>query len=122
MADEDHLARYPRGAPPPWERGTFTSQGDFPVRVELMASLLIGFVFIGAMMLNAGDDRTDYRKQIEAWHEHREAGLRSPTGWLTLVGRFWLKPGRNTIGSGETSDFLLPKSAPTQAGMFHVQG
>jgi hypothetical protein len=69
-----------------------------------------------------GRDASDYRKQIQAWQQHREAGLRSPTGWLTLAGLFWLNQGKNTIGSGETSDFLLPKDAPTQVGVFEVSG
>lgn len=72
--------------------------------------------------MHARDDAGDYRKQIQAWQQHREAGLRSPTGWLTLAGLFWLNQGKNTIGSGETSDFLLPKDAPTQVGVFEVSG
>jgi uncharacterized protein (DUF1684 family) len=87
-----------------------------------MIRFLIGFGLIGVMMLGATDVPDDYRKQILGWQQHREAGLRSPTGWLTLAGLFWLKPGKNSIGSGETSDFLLPKDAPTQVGIFHVSG
>jgi hypothetical protein len=82
----------------------------------------IGLCIIAASMVLASDDITEHRKQIAAWQEHREAGLRSPTGWLTLAGLFWLKPGQNTVGSGETSDFLLPKEAPTQLGVLTVKG
>jgi hypothetical protein len=87
-----------------------------------MARFFIGFCLIGAFAMHARDDAGDYRKQIQAWQQHREAGLRSPTGWLTLAGLFWLNQGKNTIGSGETSDFLLPKDAPTQVGVFEVSG
>jgi hypothetical protein len=87
-----------------------------------MVRLLIGFGIIGTIMLSAKDDSASYRDQILAWHKHREAGLRSPTGWLTLAGLFWLKPGKSTIGSGETSDFMLPKDAPSQVGQFEVAG
>lgn len=73
-------------------------------------------------MLNARDEQAAYREQIMAWHVHREAGLRSPTGWLALAGLFWLKPGKSTIGSGETSDFMLPKDAPSQVGQFDLTG
>ena len=73
-------------------------------------------------MARAADDSIAYRKQIEAWQKHREEGLRSSTGWLTLAGLFWLKPGENTIGSGDTSDFLLPRDAPSQVGVFHLSG
>jgi hypothetical protein len=87
-----------------------------------MARFFIGFCLIGAFAMHARDDAGDYQKQIKAWQQHREAGLRSPTGWLTLAGLFWLNQGKNTIGSGETSDFLLPKDAPTQVGVFEVSG
>jgi hypothetical protein len=92
-----------------------------------MVRFVIGFGLIGVLAVQPSamqgkDDATEYRKQIVAWQQHRETGLRSPTGWLTLAGLFWLKPGKNTIGSGETSDFLLPKDAPTQVGVFEVDG
>lgn len=87
-----------------------------------MVRLLISFGLLGIFMLHAADAPSGYRDQILAWQQHREEGLRSPTGWLTLAGLFWLKPGDNTIGSGVTSDFLLPHDAPTQVGVFHVSG
>lgn len=87
-----------------------------------MIRMLIGFGLLGVLMLRAADAPAAYRDQILAWQQHREEGLRSPTGWLTLAGLFWLKPGENTVGSGETSDFLLPHDAPTQVGVFHVAG
>jgi uncharacterized protein (DUF1684 family) len=60
---------------------------------------------------------------VRAWQKHREVGLRSETGWLSLVGLFWLKEGDNTIGSAASSDFILPKkSAPAAAGKFYLKG
>lgn len=87
-----------------------------------MIRVLIGFGILGMFMLRAADAPSGYRDQILAWQQHREEGLRSPTGWLTLAGLFWLKPGDNTIGSGVTSDFLLPHDAPTQVGVFRLSG
>jgi uncharacterized protein len=64
-----------------------------------------------------------YTDSIRAWQQKRDAGLRSPDGWLTLVGLFWLKPGDNTIGSADANDFVLPKtSAPAQAGRLRLEG
>jgi uncharacterized protein len=88
----------------------------------MIVRLLIGLGAVAVTVLSAWDEPPDYRNQILAWQSHREAGLRSRTGWLTLVGLFWLKPGKNTIGSGETSDFMLPKDAPSQVGVFDVAG
>jgi uncharacterized protein len=88
----------------------------------MMIRLLIGLGFAGAIAMTAWDKSTDYQKQILAWQAHREAGLRSPTGWLALAGLFWLKPGKSTIGAGETSNLMLPKDAPSQLGEFEVIG
>ena len=53
-----------------------------------MRRLLIGITALTALLM--ADSYTD---SILAWQHHRDAGLRSPNGWLTLVGLFWLKPG-----------------------------
>lgn len=62
-----------------------------------------------------------YREQIRAWRERREARLRADGGWLTVVGLFWLKEGRNTFGTGDSCDIVLPRgSAPGLAGAFDL--
>ena len=57
---------------------------------------------------------------IHAWQKERDARLRSPDGWLTLVGLFWLKEGSNTIGSAEGNDFVLPKTAAAHVGTLRL--
>lgn len=64
-----------------------------------------------------------YEQSVKAWQQKRDAGLRAPDSWLTLVGLFWLKPGQNTIGSADSNDFVLPKgSAPAHVGKFDLKG
>lgn len=63
-----------------------------------------------------------YEQSIRAWQEHRNAGLRSPNGWLTLVGLFWLKSGENSIGSAQSNDLVLPKAAPEHLGSLRRSG
>jgi uncharacterized protein (DUF1684 family) len=65
---------------------------------------------------------SDYEQKIRAWQDHRNNGLSSPDGWLTLVGLFWLKPGENSIGSAPTNDFVLPKGAPEHVGSLRLSG
>ncbi|MDQ2712929.1 MAG: DUF1684 domain-containing protein [Acidobacteriota bacterium] len=66
---------------------------------------------------------TNYSDSIHDWQVNRNAKLREPDSWLTLVGLYWLKPGNNTIGSAETNDLVLPKgSAPGQVGTLRLQG
>ena len=54
--------------------------------------------------------------ETESWRAQRERDLKSDTGWLTVAGLAFLKPGANTIGSDRDSDVVLPPSAPRQAG------
>ncbi len=44
-------------------------------------------------------DPAAHSADVEAWREWRHADLMQPDGWLSLVGLYWLEPGRNTFGS-----------------------
>lgn len=66
-------------------------------------------------------DPNAYAKEIEQWRAQRLAGLTSENGWLTLIGLFWLKEGKNTFGSDPTNDIVLPKEKlPASAGAFSL--
>lgn len=45
------------------------------------------------------------------WRTERETELRSETGWLTVAGLFFLRPGLNTVGTAGASDVVLPENA-----------
>jgi uncharacterized protein len=62
-----------------------------------------------------------HREAVEAWRRQRYSRLRSETGWLTLAGLGWLKPGVNTIGSADDVDVVLP-GGPPLAGTMTVDG
>jgi uncharacterized protein (DUF1684 family) len=80
-----------------------------------MSRFLIGL--LGVFMFAT----STYTDSIREWQQRRDKSLRSPDGWLTLVGLFWLKPGDNTIGSADSNDFVLPKgSAPARAGTLRL--
>ena len=46
-----------------------------------------------------------YRAEIEQWRRTREAGLKSPDGWLSLAGLFWLHEGANRFGLAQLHQF-----------------
>ncbi len=74
-----------------------------------------------AAFLVAG--QSSYVDSIRRWQQDRDKSLRSESGWLTLVGLFWLEPGDNTIGSSESNRFVLPKgSAPERVGTLRLNG
>jgi hypothetical protein len=62
-------------------------------------------------------DAAAYTREIAAWRAVREAELRKPDGWLTLVGLFWLEEGENHFGSDPRNRVVLPAGkAPPVAG------
>lgn len=52
-------------------------------------------------------DTSDYAREIAHVREQREAGLRQPLGWLSLVGLHWLSPGSQRVGSAPDNDIVL---------------
>lgn len=64
----------------------------------------------------AKESPLDYRKRIETM-------LKSDTGWLTVAGLHWLKPGDTNVGSDPKSDFVLPVGkAPAKLGTLNFDG
>ena len=64
-----------------------------------------------------------YRTSVDAWHAERVARLAAEDGWLSLIGRDWLNPGENTLGSAPGATVLLPDwAAPPKAGRFILEG
>lgn len=64
-------------------------------------------------------DANAYAREIEQWRAQRLTELNSETGWLTLIGLYWLKEGRNTVGIGPGNDIALPKEKmPLNLGAF----
>ena len=66
----------------------------------------------------------DYQKEWKSWRENRERKLRADNGWLTLAGRYPLKPGKNTFGTGKDNDVVFPQTlkgtGPDRLGVLHV--
>jgi uncharacterized protein (DUF1684 family) len=59
---------------------------------------------------------------LEKFHHQRDKIIGGDDGWITLVGRFNLKPGFNTVGSDPGSAAVLPADrAPPLAGKFVVE-
>jgi uncharacterized protein len=80
----------------------------------LMTSLLVAASISGTQLISAGIEDA-YTKEIETWRDQRVERLKSPTGWLSLVGLEWLKPGTNTVGSARDNDIVIAK-APAHLG------
>lgn len=64
------------------------------------------------------EERADaYVQEITAWRARRVENLKKPTGWLSLVGLYWLKHGENSFGADSTNAVAFPKDkAPSFMG------
>jgi len=63
-----------------------------------------------------------YVKTVKDWRARAEKSLRSDDGWLTLAGRYVLKPGENTFGTAPTNDVVFPKGlGPAGMGSVFVE-
>ena len=86
---------------------------------KLLSLLTAAFVASTALAIDAQSERAS----IEKWRTERVQELTSDTGWLTLVGLFWLDPGENTFGRASSNTIVLdhPNLADT-AGTFVLNG
>ena len=63
-----------------------------------------------------------YVKTVNDWRARAEQGLRRDNGWLTLAGRYPLKQGENTFGTGDRNDLVFPKGlGPVGMGSVWVE-
>ncbi len=79
---------------------------------------------IAALVLTAPAFAADvpWQKSVEEWRARVEKSLRADNGWLTLAGRYVLKPGANTFGTGEGNDIVFPTGlGPARMGTVFVQ-
>jgi uncharacterized protein (DUF1684 family) len=67
---------------------------------------ILALCLAAALPAWAADAR--YVKSVEDWRAQSEARLRKDNGWLTLAGRFPMKEGVNTFGTGKDNDIVFP--------------
>lgn len=64
----------------------------------------------------------DYEQQILQWRAKKYEDLVRENGWLALAGLFWLKKGRNLVGSNPMCEIALPERGPTFLGIIDFTG
>jgi uncharacterized protein len=74
-------------------------------------------------VVNAQDTQSQqdagWRQALQAFRDSREDSLRSPDGWMALVGLHWLPPGELSVGSAEDSAVRLAVG-PARLGWIEV--
>jgi len=61
------------------------------------------------------DPGMDVLESHRHWQSARHAELSGPESWLGLTGLYWLEPGSNVVGSGDSAAVRLP-GGPAQQG------
>jgi uncharacterized protein (DUF1684 family) len=65
-------------------------------------------------------DLAAYEAEIQEWRVGRLERLKGPTGYLNLVGLFWLDEGGGRLGSAADNDILFPEAAAPHIGELEV--
>jgi len=91
-----------------------------------IATGMLAAVLACAAGCGAPRDREEdrgYAEEIAKWHAGRIERLKSPTGWLSLAGLYWLKPGENTFGTDSANAVVFPAGkGPAVMGSVFVDG
>ncbi|MGB1252001.1 MAG: DUF1684 domain-containing protein [Candidatus Promineifilaceae bacterium] len=61
-----------------------------------------------------------FSAEMETWQAQRLASLRSPNGFLSLVGLCWLQMGVNQLGSADANSCIFPAGLPDRIGTLTV--
>jgi len=85
-------------------------------------SIKIAVIMATGMLAGAAVD-AKHEKTVLEYRSKLEMTLKSDTGWLTVAGLHWLKPGQTTVGSDPKSGFVLPAGkVPPKLGVFRLVG
>jgi uncharacterized protein (DUF1684 family) len=60
-----------------------------------------------AATATASAPTTDLQTEHARWASEREASLRKPDGWASLIGLHWIEGAEQRVGSGEGNDIKL---------------
>lgn len=85
-----------------------------------VAGVLAGLLVSGcAGSARPGSGPADW----QVWRAKRHESIAGTNGWITLVGRHWLREGANRAGTAVTDDVVLPAGrVPAWVGTFHRSG
>jgi uncharacterized protein len=63
-----------------------------------------------------------YQQDIITWRNEKNETIRKENGWLSLAGLFWLKLGKNQMGSDPKCEIQLPERVPANIGYLEYNG
>jgi hypothetical protein len=73
------------------------------------------FLLIILLACDSSDEKA-LKEDLAQWQLNRKAYLRSDEGFINLAGLYWLENEKNSLGSNDNSDIVLPSGFPSEAG------
>jgi hypothetical protein len=92
------------------------------MRGRIVSVALLAVTLLFGVAVATAEEALSYEQEVEAWAAERAARLRSPEGWLSLVGLAWLAAGENVVGSAPDAAVRLPDGAPPVVGRLRLEG
>jgi uncharacterized protein (DUF1684 family) len=78
-------------------------------------------LIILTMLVATAINASTWQQDLEQWKTERVTGLTQAHGWLSLIGMEWFKKGKNSIGSADDNDIVLPHGL-AHIGTFNYDG
>jgi uncharacterized protein len=63
-----------------------------------------------------------WKTDLLAWRAQEAKDLQAPSGWLTLIGLEWLKPGDNSFGSAKGNALVVQSPTAPHLGVVRLTG
>jgi uncharacterized protein len=80
-----------------------------PTQSLFLALMTIALNSLGMTASHAKETTLPYKAEVEQWRKKADESLRKDNGWLTLAGRYVLKPGSSSLGCGDSFDVKFPE-------------
>jgi len=92
-----------------------------------MKTTVVKWALLGVVLLSSarssGEVQVEseaYEQEILQWRTERLANLKAPSGYLNLVGLYWLENGTTMIGAATDNDIVFPDNAAPYIGKLQV--
>lgn len=89
--------------------------------IRAVFSVILVVIFFNNTQLLA---KTSSQYDVESWNKWKkdyELSLTGKSGWLSLVGLYWLTEGENSIGSAKKNQHIFPNNTPAFVGNIAVR-
>lgn len=92
-----------------------------------MKTTVVKLALLGVVLLSSARSTGEtqvaseaYEQEILQWRTERLANLKAPSGYLNLVGLYWLENGTTLIGAAADNDIVFPDNAAPYVGKLQV--